>query len=426
MNFLSKIKSNRIASNTVWIMGERIFQLALSLILSVLTARYLGPSDFGVISYMASIVTFLSPVAMLGLDSVLLKKIIENPEKEGVYLGSSLILRLLSSIMCSIVGILFIYLTNPSDNIKIAIIAIQILQLVFQSLQVFDIWFQRYLNSKNTSIAKVIGAIVVAIYRIYILVNSKSIIWFAFSNTLLSMVIGIVLLYKYYVSDSQKLRFELSYGLDLLKESYHFIISGMIVVLYTQMDKIMIEQMLGSGEVGFYSTAISLCAFWGFIPGSIITSLKPSILEALPNKRLFLKRLKRLYSIIIWFSIIISIFICLFAKPIILVLYGEVYSPSIQVLQIAVWFEMFSVIGSARGVWIIAENKNKYVKYYLSIGAVVNLALNYILIPTIGINGAAIATVITQFTTAIIAPLLFKETREHTIIVIDSLFMKGS
>ena len=97
---------------------------------------------------------------------------------------------------------------------------------------------------------------------------------------------------------------------------------------------------------------------------------------------------------------------------------------AVEPLQIVVWCETFSMIGCARGIWILSEGKNKYVKYYLGIGAVVNLVLNFILIPIMGVNGAAYATLVTQVTTSIIAPILFKETRVHTKIVIKAFLLQ--
>ena len=119
-----------------------------------------------------------------------------------------------------------------------------------------------------------------------------------------------------------------------------------------------------------------------------------------------------------------SFLIFIFSGFIIRILYGEAYIGSIGVLRTAIWFETFSVIGTARGIWILAENMNKYVKYYLMIGAGVNLILNLVMIPVMGITGAAIATLITQITTSIIAPLFFRETRVHSKIVFEAFTLK--
>ena len=102
------------------------------------------------------------------------------------------------------------------------------------------------------------------------------------------------------------------------------------------------------------------------------------------------------------------------------ILYGAAYAGAVNALRVLIWCETFSMIGTARGIWIISENKNKYVKYYLACGVVVNLVLNYSLIPIIGITGASVATLITQIVTSMIAPILFKGTRVHTKYVLEA------
>ena len=81
-------------------------------------------------------------------------------------------------------------------------------------------------------------------------------------------------------------------------------------------------------------------------------------------------------------------------------------------------------MGSARGIWILCENKNRYTKLYLLWGLLVNLILNWLLIPRMGIEGAALATLITQIVTCIIAPVFYKETRIHTWILLQSILLR--
>ena len=108
--------------------------------------------------------------------------------------------------------------------------------------------------------------------------------------------------------------------------------------------------------------------------------------------------------------------ISIIAKWVVYLLYGTAYAGALQPLRIAIWFETFAMVGTARGVWILSEDKSRFVKYYLSIGAVVNLLLNAYLIPVLGIDGAAWATLVTQIVTSLIAPLFFEETPLSPII----------
>ena len=138
------------------------------------------------------------------------------------------------------------------------------------------------------------------------------------------------------------------------------------------------------------------------------------------DEELYQKRLSQLYSVIIWLCVLVSFAVLVLAKPAIYILYGEEYMGAVGPLCVVIFSEIFAMIGTARGIWILCENKNKDVKYYLAIGAVVSIAANYVFITLWGVIGAAIATLVTQIVTSLIAPVLFKGTREHTVIVIKA------
>ncbi|MBQ4569533.1 MAG: flippase [Ruminococcus sp.] len=413
---------NKEIKNAGWIIGEKIVQMVLSFVVGILSARYLGPGNYGSLNYTASFVTFFSSVATLGMDGVIIKKMIEQPDKEGSFLGGSIVLRFISSVVTSALVVGVVVFLNPGDTEKLILILLQTIQLLFQTLNIFDSWFQRYLKSKYISIAKIIASIVVMAYKLWLLATSKNVTWFAFSNSLTAIIFAILLLIFYKKSKAPALKWDVKSGLFVLKDSYHYILSGLMVAIYGQMDKIMIGEMLSDNSVGLYTTGIAICSMWVFVPIAIIDSFRPTILTLRQSghMELYNKRLRQLYSFVIWLCIGVSVVVCLLAPFIISVLYGKEYMGSVNTLRIAIWYETFSMIGTARGIWILAEEKNKYVKYYLAIGSVVNLALNAVMIPVWGIEGAAVATLITQITTSLIAPLFFKATREHTKIVLEA------
>ena len=73
---------NKVAKNASWIIGCRIGQAILSLVINMLTARYLGPSNYGLITYAASLVAFVLPIAQLGFNNILVQEIVNDPENE--------------------------------------------------------------------------------------------------------------------------------------------------------------------------------------------------------------------------------------------------------------------------------------------------------------------------------------------------------
>lgn len=419
---LGRLLESKNIKNSGWIIGEQVFRMLIQLVVGIITARYLGPSNYGSLNYTASFVTFFTSIATLGMDGVIIKKLIEQPDEEGSYIGSCMGLRLIASFLSILSVSVIVYILNPSDYIKLVLVFLQSFQLSFKAIEILDSWFQRHLKSKYVSVGKMIACIIVSTYKIFLLATSKSIIWFALSNSLMEAVIAFVEWVFYKKEGGQKLSFSFSVGKQVLSESYHFILSGLMVAIYSQMDKIMIGQMLTDTDVGYYTTATAICGMWIFVPTAIINSFNPMIMELKKNgnETMYLRRLQQLYSFVIWLCLGFSLVIAVLAKIIVLILYGSSYLGAVGALRITIWCETFAMIGTLRGIWIICENKNKFVKYYIAIGAVVNLVLNAILIPRTGINGAAIATLITQITTSLIAPLFFKETRAHTGIVLRS------
>lgn len=422
---IKRLFKSKFVANTGWIIGQQIVHMVLSLIVGMLSARYLGPANYGVINYVSSFVTLFSSIATLGMDSVVVKELIDRPDEEGTVLGSGIFLRAISGFLSSIAVVLIVFILNPGETETVIVAVLYSICLIFRSFELLDCWFQRHLASKYTSIAKTLAYIAVSGYQIVLLMSARSVEWFAFATSLNYIVLAIILILFYRKQGKDKLKVDLKSGLGTLKNSYHFIISGLMVSLYGQMDKMMLKSMVDSTAVGLYSTANYICTMWIFIPTAIINSARPIVMSEKKNsEESYLYRLEQLYSGIIWISIFVSIVVSVFGSFIIQILYGDQYTGAIDALKILIWCETFSMIGTARGVWIVSEGKNKYVKYYLVYGVIVNAILNYLLIPLIGIVGAAIATLVTQIVTSIIAPLFYKETRIHTKYVFEAFVCK--
>lgn len=420
------LKNSKVAKNSMWIIADRIFQMIISLIIGSLTARYLGPTNYGIINYGASIIALFLSIAKLGLENIIIKEYVDNRNKNGEIIGTAMILRLCASFISILLIFILITILRPNEKIIIIVTMLQSLSLIFQSYEIIDYWFQSNLQSKYTSIAKSIAYTIVAIYKVILLLFRKPVEWFALATTLDYFIIFIFLYIVYKKKSTQKLFFSKRILKGLLSKSYHFIISGMFVTLYTQIDKIMIGEFLDSSQVGLYSAAVTICALWGFIPEALINSLRPVIYELKSkSEKEYANKLKLLYFIVFWLGIVFATIVSIFSKIIINILYGSAYISAQTALIIAVWYTAFAYLGSARNIWFISENKIKYSKKCVIFGALSNLILNYILIPKYGINGAAVATLISQIIVALIAPLFYKEIRVSTKIMLESIFLKN-
>ena len=364
---------NKVAKNAVWIIGGKVAQSVLALIINMLTARYLGPSNFGLITYASSLVAFVLPIMQLGFSNVLVQEIVNKPDDEGEILGTAMFLSLMSSIFCIIGVTSFAFVVNPEESETIIVCLLYSLILLFQALDHIEYWYQAKLLSKYTSTVSLVAYLTVAVYKIYLLVASKDVYWFALSNALDYALISIGGIVLYRKLGGRKLRFSWKRGKDMFARSKHYIFSSMMVTIFAQTDKIMIKMMLDESSTGYYGAAVACAGMTSFVFTAIIDSFRPAIFEGQKeSKRIFKHRLTMLYSIVIYLSLAQSVVMTLFSRWIIFILYGTAYNPAISALQIIVWYTTFSYMGSVRNIWILANDKQKYLWQINMSGAIAN------------------------------------------------------
>jgi len=394
---------NRIVKNSFWIIACKVLQMLLNLIVTMLTARYLGPSNYGLISYAASVVTFVVPVMQLGLRSTLVQELVNGPDKEGEILGTAVVMNIIGAFAC-IVGIIsFTFLVNAGETETIIVCGLYSISLFFQATEMIQYWFQAKLESKYPSMAMVASYVVVSAYKIYLLVSGKNVYWFAVSQAIDAALISLILFWFYKKKGDQKLRFSWKLGKAMYAKSKYYIISGLMVNIFQLTDRIMLKLMLGDEITGYYSAAVACAGLSSFVFQAIIDSSRPSILfEHGHDKEKFGNNVSNLFSVIFYLSLVQCVGICVLAKPIILILYGNQYLNAVPALRLVVWYTSFSFLGTVRNIWILAEGKQSVLWKINMVGAMANVVLNYFMIPHWGIHGAAIASVFTQFFTNVI------------------------
>ena len=417
---------NKEVKNAGWIMGGHIIQMVLSLFVGVITARYLGPSNYGLISYAASFTAFFTSLCTLGLNSILVKEFIENPEEEGKIIGSALFMRAISSFCSALIIVLIVSVVDAGEKTTITVVALCSIGVLFHIFETLKYWFQSHLNSKVTAMVALIAYVIMAVYKIALLILGKNVKYFAFATSVDYICVAVLLLIAYYKNGGRKLEVSLNTSKRMIKQSYHYIISGLMTAIYAQTDKLMLKQMLGTTEVGYYATATAICSMWVFILSAIIDSLRPSIIAAYSkDKTIFLKRNKQLYAIVFYISLFVSLMFQIFAPLVIRILYGQAYLPSVTPLRVVTWYTAFSYLGVARNPWIVCEGKQKYLKYIYSLAAIINVILNFMFIPLLGAAGAALASLISQMFTSIILPYFIKELRPNAKLMLEAIFLKG-
>lgn len=420
----NKISTN-FMKNTGWLIFEQIFRMGLSLIVTSLMARYLGTQNFGLLNYSLAYILIFTTVSKLGIDSIIVNEIIKKREDTGKLIGTTICLRLLSSTLSISLIYLIVRYMDPNDYTIQMITFIQSISLLLVVFDTIEFWFQSNLQSKYIVISKSIAFTIVSLWRLSLLFFEKSIYYFAVATIIEGLVISLFIVVFYFKFKGPKILFSFITAKDLLSQGFSFFIAGLLIVAYTQIDKIMLGQIMGGTTVGIYAAAMTISSLWVFIPNAIIQSARPVIMISKnENEQYYLKKYKQLYCSIIWIGIGASVCITLLSKPIILLVYGNEFMESINVLIILIWSRIFSLIGTTRAIWLTVEDLGRFQVSFVALGAIVNIGLNLILIPRYGAIGAAIATLLAEVISTFIALLFFKKTRPLFKLIIDAFLFK--
>lgn len=422
---LQLFRKNKVVRNAGWIIGGKVANKLLAFVVGIFAARYLGPSNYGLINYAAAYATFFASLCTLGINSVIVKNFVDHPSQQGETIGTTLLLRAVSSLLSALAIIGIVSVVDRGEHLTVVVVALYNIGLVFQVFDTLNYWFQARLQSKYSAIAELISYAVMSIYKIVLLALGKSVEWFAIASTLDYIILAVFLLIAYFKNGGTKFHCSLKKAKELLQSSNSFIIAGLMVSIYACTDKLMLKQMLGADAVGHYSLASTVSVSWAFILSAIIDSLYPEIVQSFQKDYLRYERKNRqLYTIVFYVSLFVSAIICIAAKPFVLILYGETYLPAVEPLRIVVWYTAFSYLGVARNAWMVCENRQKYLKYLYISAAVLNVILNLALIPLWGASGAAAASLITQAATTILLPALIRPLRPNAKLMMDAITLR--
>ncbi|THB66152.1 MAG: flippase [Gammaproteobacteria bacterium] len=399
--------------NTSWLLIEKIIRVIVYFFVWIWVARYLGPKQFGILNFSQSFVALFLVFSTLGLDSIAIKELVKKPEKRNMILGTAFILKLVGALFSIIIIAISIEFSSSDNNTKLMVIIIAA-GLIFQSMNVIDFYFQSKVQGKYVALCNIAVISISSTVKVILILCHSPLIYFAYTSILDSLILSIGLMFFYHQNKLSiyKWVFKLAIARQLLSKSWPLIISSISIILYMRIDQVMINAFFDSNEVGIYAAATKISEAWYFIPIVITASLFPAIIDSYETDiHLYRRRLSRLYKLMLIISAAIIIPTTLLAPIIIPVVFGEEYRNSSDILTLHIWAGIFVSIGVANSKRLITENLQKFSSINTFIGAISNIILNLILIPTYGGKGAAVATLISQFVSAYFCLYFFKDTR---------------
>ena len=393
---LAKPGFHKAAVNFGWLLAERAGRSVLGALVGLLVARYLGPEKLGSLAYCVALVTLLGFAPGLGLDAVVKREVLHAPDKTTEVLASSLVLRLMAGLFAYAAVWIAARSGRGFAGDEARLFTIIGLVMFQPALFLSDLWLQAQLRAKWATGVRLGALGVASALRLWLILAHASLAAFAWVIVAEMILSGIGF---FSVARRSGLRFPISAARiatmkRLAGEAWPLMFTAFAIVVYLRIDEIMLRQMAGPAAVGVYAAAVKLSESWSFLPTALAASVLPALLRARQEAAAYQGRLQEYYDLSAAAAYGLSIVIAPAAPWIVRLAYGDAFAAAGPILAVHIWSSIFVFLGVARGQWLVNEGLQRFYLVATLGGAVLNILLNYLLIPRWGGLGAAVATVI--------------------------------
>ena len=419
---MSVIKT--IARNTLVLLAGQVVTVVLTYFYTIYTARYLGAEGFGMLSFAIAFTGISCLLADLGLNVLTTREVSRNNLMADKYIGNVLAIKMILTIITLVFTAFVINLLGYPPKTIAVVYLITLSTILTSFTNMFNSIFQAFQKMEYISAGRILYSVLLFAGILTAINENVDIV----SISLVYLFVSLVALgYSIYVCISKfvvpKIELDFQFWKDLLKESIPFWMTSVFVIIYFRMDMIMLSMMKGDEVVGWYAASYRLIEGLSVIPAIFMSVMFPVFSKYYSDSKSSLKfSFEKSLKFLIIIAIPIGIGTTILADEIITLFYGSEYAPSVPALKILIWASVLSFINWAPATLLNSTNKQRTLMICTSIGAILNLVLNYLLIPSLSYKGAGIATVITEFVVGLLILFNIQKTQNLGSPFIDSIF----
>ena len=415
-DLLQRGETSKYLFNTSWMLSEKLITMGLSLFMSIFVARYLGAEMFGILSYALSLSSLFAVATHLGLQGLVVRELVNQSDQSGEILGTTLGMKYIGAFL-ALIAFFIISFTSSNNTTELRILLIFSGTILFKPFEVFDFFFQANVQAKYSSVVRLSSTVFVSVMKIMFIVAGLSVIFFAFGYLIQSIftVILFFICFKWKInSKHHQWQFNWQRAAKLFRQGWIIMLAAIFSMVYLKMDQVMLRWMVGIKEVGIYSVAARISEAWYFIPTTIVASLFPKLIDIrASNMKNYKIKFQQLYNLLFIIAFVIALALTFSSSFLISLLFGDEYITASLILSIHIWAGVFIFMRAAFSKWILIENAISFSLITQGIGAVVNILLNFILIPKYQGVGAAVATIISYASASYFSLLFYKKTRSN-------------
>lgn len=398
LNLFSLRDLRNFSKNFIYQFLEYAIRFITGIFIGIYFAKYLGPETYGLYSYITAIIILFQMLAGFGIANLIIRELLENPEKRKEIMGTSFWLMQVNSII--LISFLFIISGSVTENSNSQnMLLIISFVLIFQTFEIAEVYFQSIERMRYGAIIRIIVNIIFSLLKLYMIFLNLEIIHFIylllFENIfkfLLYYSFGFFIKMPFFLS-----AFSIKILKQLLLKAWPLIFVLFQSIILQKIDVFMIGRMDGYPSVGIYSISLIFYDVWITVPYIISISLFPNLIKSLSDNELFIKKFIFITRILFYMSFTVFILSIFFSEIFVYYFLGTDFIKSSEVIIIMLATACISSLASMTTRYLIAKKKEKEVLYRATIMLVINIILNLILIPKYSILGAAYATLISFF-----------------------------
>ncbi len=394
--FLDSPVARAALQNSGWLMLDKVVRIGAGLSVGVWMAREFGPKLFGDINYAMAFVALFSPLASMGVESVIIRDLVRYPERSQEILGTVAFLRCVSAAI-AVMSCIFVAHVLGVEEDSLHLILIFAITHIFVVTDVIDLWFQSRVQGRTTVLARLPSLVVGVMLRIALLLTSWTLIAFAWIQVIELAIagIGILIAFRWDPKTVKTWRFSGTFAKNLIKETWPLLLAGISVVLYMRIDVIMLQHLSSPVDTGIYSAATRVSEALYFIPMIIATSFAPMVIKSkAAGAEEYSMTLLNPYLLMSRKGVSLAVMITIVAPMLIAIIYGDGYAEASSVLQVHVWAAIPVFLGVGSSQYLINERLQIVSFYRTFLGLGVNVVLNLLWIPKYGAMGAAVTTLV--------------------------------
>jgi O-antigen/teichoic acid export membrane protein len=393
----SRVESRRVAADVgIQIAGQAV-NIALGVVATVVIVRALGATRYGQWATVLAAIELIAMVGNLGLENVAVRFAVQDPEREGTWVGAATSLRFLVSIpmIAAFVGVLAIIAADRQMLVSGAILSVLYLTAALSTLRiVFRLHVRNHVTVAFTTINSVLwtGAVIA------IAALGGGLVPYALAFVAISILIQGALAVLALRTIHVRWRGARTFWRRILGVGISVGIASMLTFAYGRIDQILVFELApDSADAGLYAAMYKILDNAGFVPMAVMTTLFPIMAALFPSDP---QRLRRLMQVAIDYLTIVALgalaLTIVAADPIVELLYGADYLPGASILPILFGAFIPICIGNVAGNMVIATDLQRRYIWFAALGLLVNVPLNIVLIPEFGIEAAAWITVLTE------------------------------